>query len=105
LRVAADGFVDTGYPCLPDSPTLQVTGPPPGTVSVGGYRFVLRELQDTVTQTGSGEATLAALPDALAGHRLAGAAADGEALREALVTLGANPLLVGAFRKPPSQAA
>jgi hypothetical protein len=105
FKVAANGFVDTGYACLPDSPTMVLTGPPPGMVGVGGYRFVLRDLQDTVARTEDDTATLAALPDALAGHRLAGSAADGTMVHEALVRLGANPLLAGAFRKRPRPAA
>jgi AMP-binding enzyme len=98
FRVAANGFVDTGYACRPDSAALVVTGPPPGIVSVGGYRFVVRELQDLVSSVENGAGTLAVLPDALAGHRLAGTAADRDAIQGSLVKLGANPLLVGAFR-------
>jgi hypothetical protein len=77
-------------------PALAVTGPPPGLVSVGSYRFVVRDLQEIVGMVAS-EATLAALPDALVGHRLAGSAADRERVQEALTRLGVNPLLVGAF--------
>ena len=41
--------IDTGYACRVDSVTkaMVVTGPPAGIVSIGGYRFSLRELQDT----------------------------------------------------------
>ena len=37
------GFADTGYPCRADrdNAELSITGPPPGIVSVGGYRFRL----------------------------------------------------------------
>lgn len=99
LHVAADGFVDTGYACLsgPDTTALSVTGPPPGVVSVGGYRFLIRALQDTVGQI-EGGATLVALPDAFSGHRLAGSAADRDAVAATLGKLGVNPLVVGAFR-------
>ena len=50
LKADPDGFVDTFYPCRLDrmSSTVTVTGPPPGVVSVGAYRFVLRELEDLV---------------------------------------------------------
>jgi hypothetical protein len=65
-------------------------------VNVGGYRFALRALQDLVE--GVGEGTLAALPDMLTGHRLAGTAADRDAICDALSALGANPLLIAAFR-------
>ncbi len=77
FRVAANGFVDTGYACWSDrdDAPLVVTGPPPGMIGVGGYRFVMRDLQDIV-DTADPTATLAALPDALSGHRLAGSAPD-----------------------------
>src|SRR5262249_27427716 len=41
FKVAAGGFVDTGFACWSDknnSAPLVVTAPPPGMVSVGGYR-------------------------------------------------------------------
>ena len=41
--------------------------------------------------------SLTALPDALAGHRLAGHAADRTLARQALEALGVNPLIDGAF--------
>ena len=47
-----------------------------------------------------GDSTLATLPDALAGHRLAGSAADRQRVQEALAKLGVNPLIVDAFREP-----
>jgi len=99
FKVAADGFVDTGYGCRPGGPNLMVTGPPPGLVGIGGYRFVERELRDLVGRVGKGDGTLAVLPDAFAGHRLAGIAADHDTVEAALAEHGANPLLVGAFRK------
>jgi hypothetical protein len=99
LHADRRGFVDTGYACRPepDQDSVLVTAPPPGIVSVGGYRFVLRELEDQIRQI-DGDATLAALPDALAGHRLAGHARDPEAVRAALLAHGANPLIAEAFR-------
>ena len=65
LKVATGGFVDTGFACWSDqgNAPLVVTGPPPGMVSVGGYRFVMRDLQDAVAEVDAA-ATLAALPDA-----------------------------------------
>ena len=94
-----DGGIDTGYPCRADRETKQLTidGPPAGIVSVGGYRFALRAAQDLVAGIEDGS-TLAALPDMLAGHRLAGAGADRDAICDALLAHGANPLLVAAFR-------
>jgi hypothetical protein len=102
LATKTPGFLDTGYPCRLDRDALVVTGPPAGLVGVGGYRFAWRELQDLVAGV-EGGGSLAALPDRLAGHRLAGVAADREAVCEALAALGANPLVIGAFRdrRPP----
>jgi hypothetical protein len=99
LKVAANGFIETGYACWSDrdNAPLVVTGPPPGMVSVGGYRFVMRDLQDTIGEVDSA-ATVAALPDALGGYRLAGAASDPAGMQRALAGRGVNPLLVNAFR-------
>ncbi len=76
---------------------LTIDGPPAGIVSVGGYRFSLRALQEFVGGI-EGGSTLTALPDVLAGHRLAGSSRDRDALCDALLAQGANPLLVAAFR-------
>jgi hypothetical protein len=102
----ADGSIDTSYPCRVDRETklLTIDAPPAGIVSVGGYRFALRAAQDLIAGIEDGS-TLAALPDMLAGHRLAGAGADRDAICDALLAQGANPLLVAAFRrKSPHQA-
>jgi hypothetical protein len=102
-----DSAIDTGYPCRVDRDTklLTIDGPPAGIVSVGGYRFALRAMQDLVGGIEDGS-TLAALPDVLAGHRLAGAGSDRDAICDALLAHGANPLLVAAFRarRPASRA-
>ena len=107
FKIATTGFVDTGFACWSDQDNapLVVTGPPPGMVSVGGYRFLMRDLQDAIADVDAA-ATLAALPDAMTGHRLAGSAADPAGIREALADRGANPLLVNAFRerRPPTAA-
>ena len=97
--VDADGFVDTFYPCrvAGGSGALVVTGPPAGVVSMGGYRFPLARVQQTVSQLEPG-AMLAAFPDSLAGQRLAGIAVRRDAIRAALAELGFNPLVVDAFR-------
>jgi len=93
------GAADTGYTCRHDPQTsaLVVTGPPAGLVTVGGYRFVLRDVQDSVARTDE-SGSVAALPDPLGGHRLAGQARDRTALQHALTALGVNPLIVRAFR-------
>jgi hypothetical protein len=80
------------------SGTLTVNAPPAGLVSVGGYRFALKELLDFVANAAEGS-TLAALPDALAGHRLAGVCNDRKAVSRALTEQGAKPLIVEAFRE------
>lgn len=94
----ARGFADTGYPCRADRDNgeLSVSGPPPGMIGVGGYRFMPEPLQALVGGA-SPDALIAALPDALSGHRLAGSATDRAALRQVLRERGANPLVVGAF--------
>ena len=94
----AVGFADTAYPCRTgrDSAELTITGPPPGIVSVGRYQFRLDQLQKLVSRTDP-DAILAALPDALTGHRLAGSALERAALRRALDDMGANPLVSAAF--------
>jgi acyl-CoA synthetase (AMP-forming)/AMP-acid ligase II len=99
FKVIPNGFVDTGYACRVDKTagTLVVTGPPAGIVSIGGYRFALRDLEDLVSQAHV-SASIAALPDAFSGQRLAGAAPDRTAVQQALTLMGANPLIVDAFR-------
>ena len=99
LKIDAEGFVDTEYPCRldRDGNGVIVSGPPAGLINVGGYRFAWRELQEVLAALGEG-ASLAALPDRLAGHRLAGVAADCERVQRALLARGVNPLLIAAFR-------
>ena len=99
LKADAEGFVDTFYACRIDRMmgTITVTGPPPGIVSVGFYRFVLSELEDVVRRANGG-AFVTALPDALAGHRLAGISGGDGDMRAAFTQLGVNPLVADAFR-------
>jgi non-ribosomal peptide synthetase component E (peptide arylation enzyme) len=98
LKLAADGFVDTGYACKTDqNGALTVTGAPAGLIDVGGFRFVGPDMHEFVRQ-GEGGGALAVLPDALMGHRLAGLAADRARLHESLSEFGANSLLTAAFR-------
>jgi hypothetical protein len=96
--VAADRFADTGYPCRVrlDGASIEVAGPPPGLVGFGGCRFPMNDLSALVSRIDP-EGILVALPDALAGHRLAGSAPDRNTVRTALLDIGANPLLVAAF--------
>jgi hypothetical protein len=98
LRIGPDGAVDTGYACRVDAAGtgLIVTGPPPGIVSIGGYRFALRNLQNAVSRIDQ-KATLAALPDPLLGQHLIGNAADRGTMQAALDAVGVNPLVVAAF--------
>ena len=96
---AASGHIDTGYGCrmIADDNALVVTTPPVGLIAVGGYRFAMHDLQHMVRGI-DGNSVLAALPHALAGHRLAGHATDPVTMREMLQTMGVNPLLTAAFR-------
>jgi hypothetical protein len=105
LKADAEGFVDTFYPCRLDwtEGTVEVTGPPPSVVSVGSYRFALSELERLVRRIDS-SAFVAALPDALAGHRLAGISGSGGA-QAVLAELGVNPLIVDAFHDSNPKAA
>ena len=106
LKADPHGFVDTRYACRHDrgSDTFVVTAPPPGLVTVGGYRFVLHDIEQVVRRSSEG-AALTALPDAVAGHRLAGIAAEAEDVRNALTEIGVNPLLTDAFRDRRPKAA
>jgi len=99
FEIGPGGLIDTGYPCRVDSVTgaLAVTGRPAGIVSVGGYRFRQRELDDRVGRA-DGDARLAGLPDPLLGRRLIGNAVDRSMMAAALAVAGLNPLLAGAFR-------
>lgn len=92
-------YVDTGYAARLDRPSgaICITAPPSGIMAVGGYRFLSNDLQEWARRLGQG-ALLAALPDRLSGHRLAGRAQDNARAREALSELGLNPLMVEAFR-------
>jgi len=66
--------------------------------------MALRELEETVARIDP-ESSLAALPDALIGQRLAGVAADRGVVQRALAAQGAQPLLTAAFggyRQPKS---
>ncbi len=106
LKADSHGFVDTRYACRADrsSDTFVVTAPPPGLVTVGGYRFVLSEIENTVRQANE-SAMVTALPDAVAGHRLAGICEDVEAVRKELTEIGVNPLVADAFRDRRPKAA
>lgn len=101
----ADRFIDTGFPCriAADGVSIEIAGPPSGLVGCGGYRFLMHELSALVSRVDP-DGILIALPDTLAGHRLAGFAADRNGIRTALQEIGANPLLVAAFRDQVSDA-
>ena len=92
-------FVDTEYAARLDRTTgaINITAPPSGIMSVGGYRFLAQDLQEWSRRLGQG-ALLTALPDRLSGHRLAGRAQDNARARDAMTELGLNPLMVEAFR-------
>jgi hypothetical protein len=92
-------YVDTEYAARIERQTgaINITAPPSGIMTVGGYRFLAQDLQEWSKRLGQG-ALLTALPDRLSGHRLAGRAQDNARAREALTELGLNPLMVEAFR-------
>ncbi len=56
FRIGAGGLIDTGYACRVDPATQAaiVTGAPPGVVSIGGYRFPLRDLNEAVKRFDEG---------------------------------------------------
>jgi hypothetical protein len=98
FAIGSDGYVDTGYACRidPVRQSIVVTGPPAGFVTVGGYRFPLRRLLETIARIDV-EATLTAVPDPLLGQRLVGTASDCAAMQIALSAFGLNPLVSAAF--------
>jgi hypothetical protein len=100
LKVLAGNFIDTGYTCRVDAETraMVVTGPPPGVVNVGFYRFAWRDLQNAVASADS-SGSVVAVPDPLTGYRLIGSAANLDAAKKAMTELGLNPLVVEAFRE------
>src|SRR5262249_61876013 len=75
LKFGQRGFVDTGYVCRRETSTMALTAPPPGIVSIGGYRLVVRELHDLVSQVENGGGNPSVPPDVPPGHRPAGIAA------------------------------
>jgi hypothetical protein len=93
-----DEGVDTGFTCALENGSLVVTGPPPGTTSVGGYRFADQAVEALLAATDT-MATLMAVPDGLLGQHWAGQAADPAAVCFALRSRGANPLVVEAFER------
>jgi hypothetical protein len=101
FAIGEDGYVDSGYACRfdPVRQSLVVTGPPAGFITVGGYRFPLGKLLETIAKI-EPEATLTAVPDPLVGHRLVGIASDSAAMRMALSAYGINPLIAAAFADP-----
>lgn len=93
----ATAEIDTGYAARRAPGGVIVTAPPAGVLGVGGYRFRGGELE-AWSRMLPPDTTLAAVPDRLLGHRLAGHAADRARTREALIALGLNPLVAEAFR-------
>ena len=83
-----------------DHDGLPAPAPPDATAgltAVGGYRLRQREVEAAVAAIDPA-AVIAALPDALLGLRLAGSAADADAVAAELEARGVNPLIAGAFR-------
>jgi hypothetical protein len=101
----AASFWDTGFACRDAEDHLTVTGPPPGTVAVGGYRFGLNDLETQVAAADA-NATVDAVPDFLLGERLAGQSDSRTNARERLQENGASTLIFDVFGRttglPPS---
>jgi hypothetical protein len=58
----------------------------------------MRDLQQVVEEVDPA-ATLAAFPDAITGHRLAGSAPDRARVQRALAESGTSPIVINAFRE------
>jgi hypothetical protein len=89
--------VATGYRCRfePRDESVTVTAPPPDLVAIGGYRLARSEIETTASLFG--DTTIAVLPNALTGQRLAGMAEDGETVAALLAEQGTHALMTGAF--------
>jgi len=98
IKIGERGLLDTGYTCRfdADRKALVVTGPPDGTIRVGGYRFMFQDVRALVSEIDAG-AKLGALPHAAIGQRFFGTSADRDATQAALRVTGVNPLIVAAF--------
>ena len=99
LRVTARREDDVPDPGIAAAAARSVA---PGLIGVGAYRFSPRAL-DAATAGVDASATIAALPDAMLGQRLAGHAADAAAVAAQLADGGFNPLIAAAFRPRGSQ--
>ena len=89
LSRGADGLAD---PALAEPPRASGTD-----IAVGAYSFRQCKVDAAVLAIDP-HATVAALPDAALGQRLAGHAADPATVAARLAEAGVNPLLAGAFR-------
>jgi hypothetical protein len=98
FEIGHDGTVDTRqrFATQPGTETVVLTGAPPGVAGIGGYRFALRELEETVRRIDS-HARLSPVADPVLGQRLIGTAADTKAIKAALDAAGANPIVGAAF--------
>ena len=82
---------------LPEPALVAQSRAASGGIAVGGYSFRQKEIDAAVLAIDP-QATVAALPDAALGQRLAGHAADPAAVAARLTEAGVNPLIAGAFR-------
>jgi hypothetical protein len=98
IKIGERGLLDSGYTRRFDADTKArvVTGPPAGTIRVGGYRFVFQDVRALVGGFDAG-AKLGALPHVAIGQRFFGTSADRDTMRTALRATGVNPLIVAAF--------
>jgi hypothetical protein len=89
-----EGFLDTGYPLHSADGATMPLDTRPGIARIGGYPIRIADIERQ-TAMADPQATIAVLPHALTGSRLAGSAADPVAMGRALSS--ANPLLGAAF--------
>jgi acyl-CoA synthetase (AMP-forming)/AMP-acid ligase II len=82
---------------LPDPALIKQSRAAAADIAVGAYGFRQSEI-DAAVMAVDPQATVAALPDAALGQRLAGHATDRAMLAARLAEHGFNPLLAGAFR-------
>ena len=106
FKIEPDGTVDTRqrFATQPGTKTVVLNGAPAGVAGVGGYRFALIELENTVRRIDP-QARLSPVADAVMGQRLIATAADAKAMKTALDAAGANPIIGGAFEAPIARAA
>ena len=99
FKLSADSFADTGYPCRLDREreTLVLTGPQPGMIGLGGYRFARRDIDALVGDAADGwQSPRYPIPRSASGWPVPRLTIWPR--RAKLAERGLNPLIAGAFR-------